>query len=149
MSTYALMDGAIHFSDKEAFETAISVLKNGNWIDSNGFWVKENGVITDDKAIVHNSSDMEILIPRGYYRNLVNILGTIIKGSDSAVGKWASTDGMFRGGEFSGSGIDLKNWAANNGMDDEPKEEDYADPDEYFESLYTWQDEIVEAFIGG
>jgi hypothetical protein len=141
MSVYATMRGEIEHADKSSYGDAANVLINGGWVDDQGDFLDEDGGLLADNCL--DPDDLTITIPRGYHRNLLHVLPRLVEGARSVSGKWASTDGMFRGGSLSGkSDVDLEEWARDNGFGDRPGEDE--DDDE----IFTWMSDVAEAFVG-
>jgi hypothetical protein len=141
MSTYATIQGSIQFDKKEAYEKVVQILTDGGWIDSAGNWRNEIGDQIGDDGLY--PSQMKINIPLGYYRNLLGILDAILAEASAVSGKWASTDGMFSGGDLgSQEEIDLRKWADEQGFEEPPDDDD-------FENMSIWMDEVIDFFMTG
>ena len=108
MSVYATIAGEIQYPDLERYEEAKQVLRSGGWIDEDDSWVDENGNEIEGADKEREGNVLSITIPAWCHRNLLHVLGGLTAGASSVSGQWASTDGMFAGGDLSGGDeIDL------------------------------------------
>jgi hypothetical protein len=144
VSTYATIEGSIHYLGKKEYEAAVNVLIKGGWVNQSGEWIQETGRGTGLYAL--DAKNITISIPRMTYRNLLNVKNQLIKGANVSV-KWASTDGVFEGGYWGEKSIDLALWAESRGSESEPLRSEYDNDDDHSQAEYDWKDSIVDEFF--
>lgn len=142
MSTYCYMSGKIVCEDKEALDQVKKILEDGKWVKA-GFWQDEVGRSGEQ---AYNDKELTVEIPYGNYRNLINVTEQLAK-HGKLIGRWATTDGIFMGGDLGGKTEDLNHWASDVDCDPHPLGSDYGDNDEFEIAVSEWQDDIASLYV--
>jgi hypothetical protein len=143
MSTYCTIEGSIKYKTKESFDTAISTLKNGSWMNDKGYFIAETGEEISKVPDV-DFNNLSLTIPCFHYRNLGYVLKSLVKNTQGNI-IWTCSDGCFNGGVITNGkekGYDLRKWAKRHmsGYEEEPDMEDV-------ENHSIWEQEIENAFM--
>jgi hypothetical protein len=150
MSVYAYIAGEIQYPDLERYEAAKTILRDGCWIDEEGSWLDEMGSEIEGSDNSFQENVLSITIPLFCHRNLLHVLDRLINGACLVSGKWASTDGMFSGGEITDGEpheIDLHTWAAENELGGDEGYSEPPDMDDDWEDYAEWQTRVLDAFL--
>lgn len=152
MSFYATISGTLTYETDEAFDNAVKMLVNGEWIDEEGFFMDETGaMISGDEGDDIDKENRTIGIPFSFYRGLSGLLCTkcfddkpgLLAGSKGKI-VWTSTDGCFSGGVII-DGVektyDLEKWNEENGGENPP------DIEQDFDAYCAWQTDIEVDFF--
>jgi len=141
MSFYAHLEGEITYKDRETFNSVVSLLKKGGWIEGKMF-VDESGEVigwSDGDFEDIDEKNLVINIPNFCHRNLSRVDFFPEGATGWIVG--ASTDGCFEGWiirDGSQSDVDLDKWAKENTTEKKPKD---------FDEAMEWQNMVVEDFM--
>lgn len=144
MSFYATLAGFVHYSDKEKFDEAVKLLKDGDWVDDDGFLLDENNSPVDPRQKTIREKKLTLVIPYGYYRNFNRVIYKLPEGwTGKIVG--ASTDGVTAGWvivDGKQTDTDLIEWGNADNM-----EENCPDPDTETEEYVSWLNECADLFV--
>lgn len=147
MSFYASISGSVKFFSKEDFDEVLNQLIDGEYVKDNNF-VEGNGRISETEVNDIDPDQLSITIPLFHYQNLTRILDSLPLYVGNIV--ITTTDGCFQGYVIQNGTetvYELKDWAKQNQLEDEPQRNEFESDDEYYENLTIWQMDIETEFF--
>lgn len=147
MSTYATIEGTVHYKTEQDYQKAVTFLREGGWVDEGGHFTDEadEPIRPESDPAIHPDTH-SISIPRGVYRNLVRHIGPgepLTEGAASGGIVYTCTDGVescgrvtITNGEAVEEEHDLMEWAAENAFEED---ETIPDIDEDFDAYVEMQ----------
>ena len=155
MSTYVTMKGQLRFPNSAAMASAVKILTSGHWIEDNNL-VDETGHPYETSDSV-SESDLSIKFPYGTYRNITRVLKSIASLASSGEVRVGCSDGDFWLAAYMAGGsvenVSVESFVNSGGAVTFSADDLYGDNvdfdnEEEFEDFSSWQQEVIDCFIG-